>query len=170
LNFRLYKKKITFISILLMKDYNFNYKVSDILRHPETPETIQFSNKFSTLIPQCSDEGISGTIFIQGLNEEQLIIDIKELCCILDSSCDRCWKDLSVELWASWLSYSADFPRKKKKRWEEVVEPDIYIDEKNLAIDLEQIITTDLLLSQSLVNLCLECQKTVETLSEEELE
>jgi hypothetical protein len=153
-----------------MKNYNFTYKVSDILRHPEHPETIQFSNKFSTLIPQCSDEWISGTIFIQGLNEEQLQVDIKQLSCRLDSSCDRCGKSLNIELGASWLTYSADFPRKKKKRGEEVVEPDIYIDEKNLLIDLEQIITTDLLLSQSLVNLCLDCQKTVEILPEDDLE
>lgn len=153
-----------------MKDYNFNYKVSDILRHPEHPETIQFSNKFSTLIPQCSDQGISGSLIIQWLNEEQLQIEIEELSCNLDTSCDRCWKELTIKLWASGLSYSADFPRKKKKRGEEIIEPDIYIDEKNLAIDLEQVITTDLLLSQSLVNLCQDCQKTVETYSQEELE
>jgi hypothetical protein len=153
-----------------MKDYNFNYKVSDILRHPETPETIQFFNKFSTLIPQCSDEGISGTIYIQWLNEEQLEINIEELSCILDTACDRCGKALEVELGASKLTYSADFPRKNKQRGEIVVEPDLFIDAKNLTINLEQVITTDLLLSQSIVNLCPECQKTVETLPEDELE
>lgn len=146
-----------------MKDYNFHYKVSDILHHPETPETIQILNKFSTLIPQCSDDGISGTIRIQWLNDEQLQIDILELSCCLITQCDRCGKNIHVELWASWLSYSADIPQKHKKRGIVVVEPDIYINAKDETIDLEEVITTDLLLSQSVVNLCQDCEKTVES-------
>lgn len=152
-----------------MKDYIFHYKVSDILRHPEHPETIQFSNKFSTLIPQCSDEGISGTIVLQGLNEEHLQIDILNLSCTLDSQCDRCGNPLSIKLGTTWMNYSAEFPYKTKKRDQIPVEPDIYIDEKNQTIDLEEIITTDLLLSQDIVNLCQVCQKTVENTNEKSL-
>gem|GEM_PF-5564754 len=73
----------------MKKDTNFTIKIHDFLSKKTLSDTVIFTNKFSTLLPQLKS-GLSCEILIQAGDDKTFMMTIKDLTYITDSTCDIC--------------------------------------------------------------------------------
>lgn len=138
----------------------FTLKVSDLLLHAWSQDTITFVNNFSTKLP-TNEKWINVTLFIEHLNKNELLVTIEEWIAYFHTPCDRCWKIFEEKreiiecVWKASVWNSIEF------------EDNIPIDEKNLTLDLEDFIVDQFNLHESLKKLCTKCQKITDDENDE---
>lgn len=148
-----------------MRNYNFKIPVADVLKESSTHDTIQFTEKFSTLLPQLIDPGISATIEIQGMDKSSLLITINKARASCLSDCDVCGKA---------QKYNIEFQNKEIKCFFEKESPEsvhdddiVYIDPSHKVVDLEQFLVESFLLSDEVVHVCTNCEQKRKMISED---
>lgn len=138
-----------------MKDYVFKINIGDILQKSSRNDTILFSEKFSTFLPQLIDPGISCTIHIQWMDRHSLLLVISNPQASVSYACDKCLKE---------FTHILSFPKKEVtclfEEWSWEKEDDIlYIHQKEKVIDIEHYLVESFLLEEEVIHLCENCEK-----------
>ena len=74
-----------------MKDQTFEIKIGDLLNQVAVDEIV-FENKKTDLIPNLTEDGITGKIRLSWIDDENVLVEIEELTCELNEICDYCNK------------------------------------------------------------------------------
>ena len=148
-----------------MKNYNFKIPVADILQESSTHDNIQFVEKFSTLLPQLIDPGISADIDLQGMDKSSLLITIKNAQACCSSLCDICWKNTKYTIYIENKYIKCFFEKKYKDILND--EEVLYIDPSRKVVNLENFLVQSFLLADDIVHMCTDCEKQKETISDE---
>ena len=151
-----------------MKDQTFEIKVGDLLNQVAVDELV-FENKRTNLIPNLSEDWISGKIRLSWIDDENVLVEIEELSCELNETCDYCNKEFKRKIKIHW--YSSRFTLNKDEINYANDEVLFFIDEKTATINIEELIYQAIELETPFVLYCPDCAKTHENLTEyEEIE
>ncbi len=137
------------------KDYSFTIKVWDILHNLWTKDTIVFSNKFSTLLPQVKENWLSCKIQLQALSDEQLLVSIPKIIVPMSIDCDFCGKGFEKVYYIKRLTTKAV----KSSLLDLEKGYEIHIDDKNRTIDIEKRLVESIFIELPVNNLCESCLK-----------
>lgn len=140
-----------------MKDYKFSIKVSDLLKHSWTRDTIQLHNKFSTILPQVTDEWISANVELLWLDEKTLLLTILKANATIINTCDRCWKEYKETLSINNIEVKC-FLEEERPYTYSTDDDILLITKKDETINLEEVIVESLVLQRTVKSLCSECQ------------
>ena len=150
-----------------MKDQTFEIKVGDLLNQVAVDE-ITFENKRTNLIPNLSENWITGKIRLSWSDDENVLVEIEELSCELDETCDYCTKPFKRKIKIQW--YSSRFTLNKDEINYTNDEVLFFIDEKTSTINIEEMIYQSIELETPFVLYCPDCAKNHENLPEDEIE
>jgi len=144
-----------------MKDHSFSIKISDLLNNPWTKDTVSFTDKFSTSLPQLVDKGITATINLMWLSSEEIDLEFLDVLATFQTSCDSCWQQCRhtvkiKETYAKW-AFSEDLQR----------EDIIMITERTKSMDVENFLVETITLASPVVISCKECSKKLEWISDD---
>lgn len=145
-----------------MKDSNFSIKIHDFLSKTTLEDTIYFSNKFSTNLPQLQD-WISCEIFIQAWDDKTLFMTISNISISQKVECDVCAETYTSQTLIEelYLKFYADTDEELLK------ENEINFSSKSWYIDLHDILVHEIMLAQNVKNSCKTCQKKWSLISDE---
>ena len=151
-----------------MKDQTFEIKIGDLLNQVAVDEII-FEHKKTELIPNLTDDWISGKIRLSWIDDENVLVEIEELECELNEVCDYCTKQFKRKIKIQW--YSSRFTLNKDEINYANDEVLFFIDEKTATINVEELIYQAIELETPFVLYCPECAKNHKNLSgDEEIE
>ena len=150
-----------------MKDQTFEIKIGDLLNQVAVDE-ITFENKKTDLIPNLSEDWITGKIRLSWIDDENVLVEIEELECTLNETCDYCTKHFQRKIKIQW--YSSRFTLNKDEINYANDEVLFFIDEKTATINIEELIYQAIELETPFVLYCPDCAKKHENLSEDEIE
>ena len=126
-----------------MKNFDWKIKISDLLNNPWNTDTIEFKNRFLNEEIWISKEWISGKIFLEGLNHEEILLELKNLEFSIIYECDKC-----LEKYTKKYSINENqekpvrFIIEKDKNESSLIHDDIFfIDTKNWIINIEEFIS-----------------------------
>ena len=148
-----------------MKDQTFEIKIWDLLNQVAVDELV-FENKKTSLIPNLSEDWISGKIRLSWIDDENVLVEIEELSCELNETCDYCNKEFKRKIEIHW--YSSRFTLNKDEINYANDEVLFFIDEKTATINIEEMIYQAIELETPFVLYCPECSKAHENLTEDE--
>ena len=150
-----------------MKDQSFEIKVGDLLSQVAVDE-IDFKNKMTKLIPNLTDNWVSGKIRLSWIDDENVLVEIEELKCELNEICDCCTSSFIRKININW--YSSRFTINKDEINYANDEVLFFIDEKTATINVEEMIYQAIELETPVVLYCPDCAKKHENLTEEDEE
>lgn len=150
-----------------MKDQTFEIKVGDLLNQVAVDE-MSFEHKKTSLIPNLSEDWISGKIRLSWIDDENVLVEIEELSCELDETCDYCTKPFKRKIEIQ--NYSSRFTLNKEEINYANDEVLFFIDEKTSTINIEEMIYQAIELERPIVLYCPECAKNHENLSEDDVD
>ena len=150
-----------------MKDQSFEIKVGDLLSQVAVDE-IDFKNKMTKLIPNLTDNWVSGKIRLSWIDDENVLVEIEELKCELNEICDSCTNSFIRKINIYW--YSSRFTTNKDEINYANDEVLFFIDEKTATINIEEMIYQAIELETPVVLYCPDCAKKHENLTEEDEE
>ena len=150
-----------------MKNQTFEIKVWDLLNQVAVDE-ITFENKMTNLIPNLSEDWISGKIRLSWIDDENVLVEIEELSCELDETCDYCTNPFKRKIEIQ--NYSSRFTLNKEEINYANDEVLFFIDEKTSTINIEEMIYQAIELERPIVLYCPECAKNHENQPEDEIE
>ena len=148
-----------------MKDQTFEIKVGDLLNQVAVDE-MAFEHKKTNLIPNLSESWISGKIRLSWIDDENILVEIENLTCELDETCDYCTNPFKRKIEIHW--YSGRFTLNKEEINYANDEVLFFIDEKTATINIEEMIYQAIELERPIVLYCPDCAKKHENLSEAE--
>jgi len=122
-----------------MKDFAWKIKVSDLLKNPWDTDTVKFKEKY------LKDENtweISGEIFLQGLNHNEILVKIKNIKFKVFYKCDKCLKKYSENYEIKNEEDIRFINTNEEDLKEEIFDTTFPIDMKNQTINLEPLINT----------------------------
>ena len=147
-----------------MKDQTFEIKVWDLLNQVAVDEIV-FENKKTDLIPNLTENWISWKIRLSWIDEENVLIELEELTCELNETCDCCTKTFKRKIEIQW--YSSRFTLNKDEINYANDEVLFFIDEKTATINIEEMVYQAIKLETPFVLYCPDCARNHENLSEE---
>ena len=147
-----------------MKDQSFEIKVWDLLNQVAVDEIV-FKNKKTKLIPNLTDDWVSGKIKLSWIDDENVLVEIAELKCELNETCDCCTSSFTRKIKVGW--YSSRFTINKDEINYSNDEVLFFIDEKTATINVEEMIYQAIELETPFVLYCPDCAKKHENISEE---
>jgi hypothetical protein len=152
-----------------MKDKKFLVKISDLLNETGRSDDISFDHKFVDQFPTVTEEGISGTLSLQGVDENSLLGTLQDIHCQIDETCDSC--GAAYVRTVDMPEYIARFVTKGSLTPEEqevAEEAILLINDKDNSIDIEEMITQAILLNDPFVKRCPKCEKKIAETEDEE--
>ena len=148
-----------------MKDQTFEIKVGDLLNQVAVDE-MSFEHKKTNLIPNLSEDWISGKIRLSWIDDENVLVEIEELSCELNETCDYCTKPFKRKIEIQ--NYSSRFTLNKEEINYANDEVLFFIDEKTSTINIEEMIYQAIELETPFVLYCPDCAKKHENMTEDE--
>ena len=149
-----------------MKDQTFEIKVGDLLNQVAVDEMV-FEHKKTNLIPNLSEDWITGKIRLSWIDDENVLVEIENLTCELDETCDYCSESFKRKIEIQ--DYSSRFTLNKEEINYANDEVLFFIDEKTATINIEEMIYQAIELEKPIVLYCPDCAKKHENLLEEEI-
>lgn len=137
-----------------MKDYNFKIKVGDLLQESSLKDSISFVNKFSTSLPQLTQEWISVDMIVQWMDRHSILLYIEKAKAPMYTWCDTCGCKIEHILTIQDEEVVCCFEKNIDTTEKEM----IFIHEKESVIDIEEWLINSLLLMSPVVYLCKDCQ------------
>jgi len=148
-----------------MKDYAWKIKISDLLKNPGDTDNIKFENKFlKDEDIKLGSKWISGEIFLQWLNNNEVLLKIKNIKFSSIFQCDKCLekyeKNFSLEDLEEVRFVNAD----NIEITENIHDTLFPIDMKNQNIDISELIEIIVKNEEPIIKKCEKCknQKTIE--------
>ena len=149
-----------------MKGKQFEIKISDLLHHLGS-DHLTLENEPFERISKITDAGISCEIELFSMNEESILVKIRDLQTVMKETCDVCQKEFLREVKVP--EYSAKFTLNKEEFQYSEEEVVFMIDEKKETINIEDMIYQAIELETPFVIKCEECAKLpIEDEDEEE--
>jgi len=128
---------------------------------------MKFEKQFPEEITNIGDQGLSGEIEFKSLNQDSLLVNLKNLSCIINEICDRCSENYMRKVEIDGYSSRFVANEKIKNEEEESSEEEIFvINAKDETVDLEPMFIQAIRLEEPFVKLCKKCSEEVEKLSE----
>ncbi len=145
-----------------MKDSNFSIKIHDFLSKKTLSDTVVFTNKFSTLLPQLKN-GLSCEILIQAGDEKTFMMTIKNLRYSTTSMCDFCWEECEIDNIHDeiFLKFFGDCDEELLR------ENEIGFSLSDGDIDIQELLSQEIFLESDIQTLCTSCSKNAENKSPE---
>lgn len=138
-----------------MKHNGFEVKISDLLNGKIT-DKIVFENKKISEIKNLTDKGISGTVFLQSLDQDSLLVTIDELSCAVEETCDRCGATFCRNIMIE--GYIAKYVTTLDPEGKDTEEDIMLIDIRNGVIDLEEMFYHAIQLQEPFIVHCPDCE------------
>ena len=137
-----------------MQDTDFSLKVTDFIAGKSFEDSVKFSNKFSTSLPQLNN-GVSCDIDIQWWWDKTILLTIRNLAYSQEHTCDVCTERFEETKTPEdfFIKCYADYNQWLLK------EDEIIFDSKHWVIDLEDLFVQEILLDGSIKNVCKNCQQ-----------
>ena len=120
------------------------------------------------LIPNLTDNWVSGKIRLSWIDDENVLVEIEELKCELNEICDCCTNSFIRKININW--YSSRFTINKDEINYANDEVLFFIDEKTATINVEEMIYQAIELETPVVLYCTDCAKKHENFTEEDEE
>lgn len=133
---------------------SFVIKVSDLLKTPGSTDTIDFENLYSDIVPGLTEQGISGHIFLQSLNEDEILVEISDISAQIKDTSDISGKEFTREIFCS--LYSVKFVRNFSDEQDEtrqVFDEEFPLHEKSETINLEEVLKQAILLQEPITKI-----------------
>lgn len=152
-----------------MKDKKFLIKISDLLGETGRSDEISFDHKTVEALPNLLEEGISGTLTIQSLNDDALLCTLHDINCRLEDACDSCGTSFirTIDI----PEYIARFVAKGSVTPEELEmseEAILFINDKDETIDISDMVTQAIMLNDPFVKRCPACAKKITDAEDDE--
>lgn len=148
-----------------MKDQSFEIKVGDLLNQVAVDE-IEFKNKMTKLIPNLTNNWVSGKVRLSWIDDENVLVEIEELKCELNEICECCTAQFIRKIVIHW--YSSRFTINKDEINYANDEVLFFIDEKTATINIEELIYQAVEMERPFVLYCNDCAKKHKDFSEED--
>lgn len=139
-----------------MRHNGFEIKVSDLLNGKIT-DTLSFENQHLSEIENLTPEGVSGSLTLQSLDHNSLLVTINHLKCSLEDRCDHCGKTFIRELEIE--NYVAKYVTEIESEFQDKEQDVLLIDMKNGVIDLEEMLYHAIQLEEPFVKRCSVCER-----------
>lgn len=138
-----------------MKATGLHLKISDLLKNKIT-DRINFSEIRIPEFPDLTEEGISGSILLQSLDQGSLLVTLEDIKCEIISICDQCGTSFNrkIHIPEYCLKYVTQLDPEGKDKEEEI----LLIDIKNGTIDLEEGLYHAIKLEEPFVFRCPACE------------
>lgn len=136
-----------------MANKSYTLKVSDILHNTWVKDTIKFTNKFSTLLPQIIDPWMSCNLTLISLSSNQLMIEVSDIKVPLELDCDYCWEQFTKTVTLDPLTTKASIEEIENEEFE------IVIDEKTLQLNVEKRLLESIILALPVAKICEKCEQ-----------
>jgi len=144
-----------------MKDFWFKIKISDLLKNPGSQDKIKFEKKFTNQIQWLTESWISGKIFIFGSSPKSVDVVLEELKTEIKEKCEICWKTYirNVEI----KNYETTFvtPDIHHDITEKIHDEEFLINTKDMTIDIEDLVSQAINLTNPIVKKCENCEKII---------
>lgn len=140
---------------ITMKDTNFSIKVNDFLAWNAFADSIEFSDKFSTSLPQLHT-WVACTISIKNGDDKTVFLDIYNTSYELQNHCDVCGQGYiqTKNIEHLFLKCYADYD-------ENLLEEDeLSFDSKYATIDLEDVLVQEIQLRDEIKKMCKTCEES----------
>ena len=137
-----------------MKDYNFKVKIADLLQDSTHTDTVQFTDKFSTLLPS-SQEGLHATIRFHGADDRTIFFEVENASVAYTVPCDKCGKEVRKSLKIKDIDGKGYINMTE----DEDDGTTISINSKDGIIDMEDFLVHSLILTDDISTLCEDCEK-----------
>lgn len=141
-----------------MKGKSFEIKVSDLLNHLGS-DSIAFEEKTSPLLPQLSDEGMSGVISLYSVDGKSVLVTLQDFDCVVEDVCDSCESPFSRPIHVD--EYAAKFTLHPKELEDSSDEVLFLIDPKSETINIEDMLYQAVLLQEPFVKRCPSCEASL---------
>jgi uncharacterized metal-binding protein YceD (DUF177 family) len=148
-----------------MKGKNFDIKIADLLNHLGS-DTISFSGMNTPLLPQLTEEGISGVLKLYAVDGKSILVHLEEVKASLSEICEICGKEFIHSLEID--SYKAKFTLDSKELEESNEEVIFLIEVKNATINVEDMLYQAILFQRPFVIACEKCEQRI--IPDDELE
>ena len=139
-----------------MRHNGFEIKVSDLLNGKIT-DTLSFENQHLSEIENLTPEGVSGSLILQSLDHNSLLVTINHLKCSLEDCCDHCGNTFIRELEIE--NYVAKYVTEIESEFQDKEQDVLLIDIKNGVIDLEEMLYHAIQLEEPFVKRCSVCER-----------
>lgn len=156
-----------------LKDTNFDIKIADLLKKVGKTDTVHFQNKRSDQLKNLNDEGISGTISLQSLNDNAVYTTLDQVNCSIKDICDTCQNEYTRKVHGEW--YPAKFVDAEELA--EMQEKKLEDDEELFAmepqgdiINIENMVVQAISLQEPFVKRCPDCEKKYQETDDENLD
>ena len=128
--------------------------MADLLLNPGQTDTIKFDSKFSNKIEWLGSAGISWEVFLQGLNDKEIKVVLKNIKAKIKDSCSICWEDFEREVFIPYFETKFVVPAIHQDLSEQIHDEEFLINTKNDTINLEELITQSIILAAPLTPYC----------------
>ncbi len=135
-----------------MQDRDFSIQIGDFLTKKSNSDTILFSDKFSTMLPQLSN-WISCSIHINSGDEKTVLLTFSDVTRKETRDCDVCWAETEL----SW--YINEILIKWYKDYDEtrLKEDEISFSSRNEKVDVENILYELITSKEPVRHTCTKC-------------
>ena len=132
----------------------FKIKVSDLLGQPWKIDEIDIKNMFSKLVPWLTKEWISGDLYLKSLDDNSVFAELENISCCREKPCERC--QIIFEEKKEYPPYTSKFSLVKNK--DELDDDAVFEIDNKENINLEDMITQNILLEDEIWNYCNKCK------------
>ncbi len=143
---------------MIFKDFNRVIKVADLLHQSWWQDVISFEKKFLSDYDNLDANWFSGSVFLQSLNDREIVVVLQKMEASFEEKCDRCGKKYFRKVFVEnyEMRYTLDFSEVDR---ENDVMP---INSHWMIVDLSDQIYQAFELKKPLVFLCSDCEKIVD--------
>lgn len=133
-------------------DRNFIIHLWDILAGKTLEDNILLENKYSKRLPNLNN-GITGSIYIQHWDASTVMLEMWPFSCSMNLDCDVCWKTEEIEV-------KTESRQTKRMKWIDasLLKEDDYLITDTSRINIEEVVTEDILLQLWPRIICKNCQ------------
>lgn len=131
---------------------DFVVKVSDLLKNPGQTDIIEFEWISTSKIKGLTELGISGTVQLQSVNDETVLVTLEDISCEVSETSDISGKKYIREVYQE--TFNTKFVRaftNENDNQREVFDEEFPIDSKNETIDLEDAVVQAIMLQNPIV-------------------
>lgn len=138
-----------------MHHNELHLKISDLLKNKITDQ-MSFSKIRISEFPDLSQEGISGKVLLQSLDQNSILVTLEEIRCEWEAVCDHCGTNFTRKIYVP--TYYAKYVTELDPEGQDQEDEILLIDTKNETINLEEVLYHAIKLEEPFVLRCENCE------------
>ncbi|MEI6425725.1 MAG: hypothetical protein WCO66_00050 [Candidatus Absconditabacteria bacterium] len=152
-----------------MKDKAFIIKVGDLLQEAGRSDEVIFEKKWTENLPGLTEDGISGDIALQSLSKDSVFVELENINCEINSTCDTCEaefvRSVTVEEYSGKYVLGEENIKLEQEHSEEEIFP---INSRDETINIEDMMIQAIRLGDPIAIHCPTCAQKIASLPDEE--